>query len=144
MSDSDRKDSGTLVRLTEQDLARAAELEAFVKREFELKRTMTFGEWIRHVKDSHEQLLHLVAAAPVVPSPLRVDVLRHNKDGSSTITTYELPCDARRVIVDVDEVFGTVWAFRQTSDPTQHKQVNGQLVAHKACVLVCGPPQSEG
>ncbi len=144
MSDSERKDAGPLVRLTEQDLVRAAELEAFVKREFELKKTMTFGEWIRHVKDSHEQLLRLVAAAPVVPSPLRVEVLRHNTDGSSTITTYELPCDARRVIVDVDEVFGTVWAFRPTSDPTQHKQVNGQLVSRKVSVLVCSHPPSEG
>jgi hypothetical protein len=136
MSDSDRKDAGTLVRLTEQDVVRAAELEAFVKREFELKRTMTFGEWIRHVKDSHEQLLRLVATVPVRTPPVQIEFTRHREDGACILTVYELPADVRRILVDGDEVTGKVWGFRLDTDSQREEHVSSKQLSSGFCIVV--------
>jgi hypothetical protein len=105
-----------------------SELEEFVRRELELKRTLPFRDWLRHAVGNYETVLHMLITSPKPDRPLRVEVLDRKGDGL-TVAVYELPGDCRRALVDVQQVQGSVWGFCPTAQPGQERQVNATLVS---------------
>lgn len=101
----------------------ATELEEFVLRELELKQSLPFGEWIRHTRTSHMQLLELVQKEMLAgpqDKTVTVDVFytkRVEPDGPclSYIDTFEIPANFDRVLVDMSgevEVSGSRKTWR--------------------------------
>lgn len=56
-------------------------LDEFVQREFELKEKLPFGEWLRHIKQSHMELLRLLRDGPKREHEIRVEVFHWEISG---------------------------------------------------------------
>jgi hypothetical protein len=121
-----------------------SELEEFVNRELELKRTLPFRDWLRHIKDSHERLCQMVRAGQRIDKPLRVEVMEYKPGVGITISTYELPAECRRVVIDVQKIYGTVYGFCQTDTPGQDRQVNGHFKGVHVAAIVGTPVDQDG
>lgn len=113
-----------------------SELEEFARRELELKKTMTFGEWLRHIKVSHEKLCQMVCVNPKIDKPIQVEVLDRSGGEGLVISTYELPSDCYRILIDMQKIQGTVWGFHQIGNPARIDNVEGRVISERTDALI--------
>lgn len=110
-----------------------SDLEKFAERELELKASMTFGEWLRHIVKSHEELVSLIRCG-VADRVVQVDVL-DRQSGALEISTYELPAICHRVVIDVQGIQGSVWGFCRTIDSIHDTQKQANLISRRNAAL---------
>jgi hypothetical protein len=110
-------------------------LDDFVDREIELKNKLPFGEWLRHIRESHVELLRLLAAGNR-PRPVEVDVVYRGDMGDQAALTFSLPPDCVRIVVDADPSHPRVRGFSPTGDLAGWRQVEGSLVSHESGPMI--------
>jgi hypothetical protein len=113
------------------------ELEDLARRELELKKTLPFGEWLRHIKDSHEQLCRLVLAGGKIDRSLQVEIIFNGPDGyGKRVVTFKIASDCETVLVDAEAL--SVRGFRENTDQDGLEQINGELLSDQIIVLLAG------
>ena len=104
------------------------EIDRFVQRELELKETLPFGDWLRHIKQSHVDLLRLLRDGPKREGALSVEVFHRDAIGRPKCSVYALPQGCQRVLVDPDREAGIVWGLENTNSPNVPRAVEARLV----------------
>jgi hypothetical protein len=72
-----------------------ANIQDFVRREIALKQSMTFGEWLRHIRHSHDDLLRLLTGE-ADSSTVEVTMVV----SPSTAHSCTLPKGCARILID--------------------------------------------
>jgi hypothetical protein len=123
-------------------------LDEFMNRELELWRKresgeLGYGDWLRHISESHVRLLQLVQSGPAPGYPILVEVMRHREDGQYDLVTFELPNDIRRIVVQPLDNRGAVCAFRPDHCGPGEEQVTARLVSTQVTTLLAVPSVTE-
>jgi hypothetical protein len=104
-----------------------SEIDEFVEREFELKQQLPFGEWLRHIRNSHMELLRLLRGLPARHIKTVVEVVAESGLGRAQRSIYELDTECRRIIVDT--VHEDVRGFIDSED-LEPIQINGKFIGN--------------